>query len=145
MSKVHPSIGPHEGRELELMLSGEKPLTLITAYSPDLPAEFDPYIASGRLFRTNGKVTHTASSGKRTYRMVISHTPDDPNISKLLTLVMLNGFDPDIERAVGKLLGYKAEDVEYYIGHYQKMMDIYPQARRNPIPNAQQLLAELGF
>ena len=33
MTKKHPSIGPHEGKELELMLAGEKPLALYLGLS----------------------------------------------------------------------------------------------------------------
>ena len=52
MAKKHPSIRPHEGKELELMLSGEKPLALYFSFYP-IPEEFEPYLASGQLFRTD--------------------------------------------------------------------------------------------
>ena len=35
MAKKHPSIRPHEGKELELMLSGEKPLALYFSFYPN--------------------------------------------------------------------------------------------------------------
>ena len=57
----------------------------------------------------------------------------------------LNGFDDDVERAVGKLLGYKAEDVEYYIQHHRAVAPQYPTTRIDPIPNAKEILQELGF
>ncbi len=46
MANKHPSLGPHEGKELELMLAGEKPLALYFSFYP-IPAEFEPYLASG--------------------------------------------------------------------------------------------------
>src|SRR6266851_4421858 len=49
-----PDIGPHEDRELELMLSGKKPLAMFTELSPVetglIPeAEFAPYVSSGHF------------------------------------------------------------------------------------------------
>ena len=48
-----PLIGPHEGRELELMLAGKKPLALFSA--PTFEAEtlpikdFAPYVDDGLI------------------------------------------------------------------------------------------------
>ncbi|MBP5858654.1 hypothetical protein KAJ83_16660 [Marivibrio halodurans] len=50
-----PEIGPHEDRELELMLSGEKPLAYFSELTradfewPD--EEFEPYVESGRIIK----------------------------------------------------------------------------------------------
>jgi hypothetical protein len=63
----------------------------------------------------------------------------------LVTLKQLNGFDDDVERAIGKLLGYKAEDAEYYIQHHRASVEKYPMARISPIPNAKAVLKALGF
>ena len=143
MAKKHPSIGPHEDKELELMLTGEKPLALYFSFYP-IPAEFEPYLAGGRLFRTDARTTRTYQD-KPYYYQIVSHLPDDPNIHKLVTLIDLKGFDDDVERAIGKLLGYKAEDVEYYIQHHRASVEKYPMARIDPIPNAKAILQELGF
>ena len=50
-----PGSGPHEGRELELMLAGAKPLAM---FNDDLPEgmeppeiAFDPYVAEGRFVK----------------------------------------------------------------------------------------------
>lgn len=83
--------------------------------------------------------------GEPYYYQIVSLTPDDPSIQKLVTLKELNGFDDDVERAVGKLLGYKAEDMEYYIQHHCAVALQYPTARIDPIPNAKEILQELGF
>ena len=143
MTKKHPSIGPHEGKELKLMLAGEKPLALYFSDYP-IPAEFEPDLASGRLFRTDVRSAFDYKS-EPYYYQIVSLTPDDPNIQKLVTLKELNGFDDDVERAVGKLLGYKAEDVEYYIQHHRAVAPQYPTTRIDPIPNAKEILQELGF
>jgi len=51
------SIGPHEGRELELMLSGSKPLSVFVIENPDpdwteFPEEqFDEQVALGNLLK----------------------------------------------------------------------------------------------
>ena len=51
-----PGIGPHEGRELELMLAGKKPLAM---FNDDWPAElerpeiaFDSHVAEGRFVKS---------------------------------------------------------------------------------------------
>ena len=52
---IPEGIGPHEGRELELMLSGEKPLAMfsdVIASGFEWPdAEFQPHVSSGRLIK----------------------------------------------------------------------------------------------
>lgn len=143
MAKKHPSIRPHEGKELELMLSGEKPLALYFSFYP-IPEEFEPYLASGQLFRTD-ICSIFNYQGKPYDYQIVSHSPDDPNIQKLVTLKQLNGFDDDVERTIGKLLGYKAEDVEYYIQHHRASVEKYPMARISPIPNAKAVSKALGF
>lgn len=46
---VTPGIGPHEGRELELLLAGEKPMAMLVA--PD--ERFERAVASGVLVRAH--------------------------------------------------------------------------------------------
>lgn len=87
----HPSIGPHEGWKLELMLNGEKPLAYFMSTEP-FPAEFDPHIASGRLFRTDIPSAWKTQSGKALVYYFVSHHPDDPNIRKLFCLKRRTGL-----------------------------------------------------
>jgi len=54
-----PSVGPHEGRELDLMLAGRKPLSMFSSVTnmdewPD-EATFDEVVASGRLTKAETK------------------------------------------------------------------------------------------
>ncbi|HMA16509.1 MAG TPA: hypothetical protein VKP12_17100, partial [Kiloniellaceae bacterium] len=48
-------IGPHEGRELELMLAGTKPLAMFgdaVGSAQEVPEDdFAPYVAEGRIVR----------------------------------------------------------------------------------------------
>ena len=50
-----PMLGPHEGRELELLLSGEKPIAF---FYEGLPDEFLPYLESG-ILKSRTKTTTT--------------------------------------------------------------------------------------
>ncbi len=43
---LSPTLGPHEGRELELLLSGEKPIAL---FYEEVPDEFLSHLNSGNL------------------------------------------------------------------------------------------------
>ena len=55
--RTEPSIGPHEGRELELMLSGRKPLALFYAIESEiwiLPEEqFDRHVEMGKFVKAD--------------------------------------------------------------------------------------------
>ena len=73
------------------MLSGEKPLALYFSFYP-IPEEFEPYLASGQLFRTDIRSIFNYQGKPYDYQ-IVSHSPDDPNIQKLVTLKQLNGFD----------------------------------------------------
>jgi len=51
----NPNIGPHDDRELELMLAGRKPLAMFTEVLPLesglIPeADFAPHVASGSAY-----------------------------------------------------------------------------------------------
>jgi hypothetical protein len=50
---------------------------------------------------------------------IISKTSNDENIIKLANLIKKSieesEFNPDIERGIGRLLGYQEVDIEYFI------------------------------
>lgn len=62
--ELPPGIGPHEGRELALMLAGKKPLAM---FNDDWPTDweppeiaFDPYVAEGRFVKNEMYVSMDA-------------------------------------------------------------------------------------
>ena len=45
----------------------------------------------------------------------------------LLPASTVNGFDPKVEREIGRILGYPEKDIEYYIQHFQDNLEKYRQ------------------
>ena len=74
-------IGPHEGREIELMLAGEKPLALFSCFVDDvgiIPSEqFDGYVANGRLIKREWDVKMPTEEGMPPFRHVLLALPNE--------------------------------------------------------------------
>jgi hypothetical protein len=127
-----PGIGPHEGRELELMMSGLKPLAM---FSEPIPPDFDYFdeeqfdllVAQGRLvksvtFENSGIPNHQ----DKQFRRVLYALPDQEwRIGAFLALVKIQnafrlGLSPCLERLIGLLLGYESADIESYLDHIER-------------------------
>ncbi|WP_445114591.1 hemin receptor [Acinetobacter sp. WZC-1] len=121
MNQANPSIGPHEGIELKLMLDGKKNLALF--YSDyEIPNEFHKYIENKELF-LNKFQFQTKFKNLFIDFFIISKIGNDENIFKLSNLIKRSieesEFNPEIERSIGRLLGYQEVDIEHFI--HQKM------------------------
>lgn len=119
-ASIHPSLGPHEGKELELMLENKKELSLF--YTDSLiPDDFIPYIKKGRFFCKTFKHELFINNKKVDFEYyIISQKEKDPNVYRLAEILgkTLNSkFSPNLEREIGVLLGYDSVDIEYYINH----------------------------
>ena len=116
-------VAPHEGRELELMLAGEKPLAMFgdavdsTTEVPE--AEFAPYVADGTIVRWEavyrplewglpGRFVYFARADEK-WRIDALHRIN------VRLFVEGNSADPETEREVGRLLGYAETDIEKYL------------------------------
>jgi hypothetical protein len=117
--------GPHEGRELELMLSGRKPLSMFVVDAEGLFPEqdFDAHVTAGRLKKAVSVEMATAPPGGTVeVRTIIYAVPAEEWRMKALRLVLDlyassgPGWKPDLERVIGTLLGYEREDIEEFIG-----------------------------
>ena len=130
MSKEHTKqkfVGPHEGRELELMLSGRKPLSMFVEpvdsefeYFPE--EEFDSLVANGKIVKRVSVEPITDPQGKESQiRRVLYARPQEAwRIDAVLLVQALYnslspGWRPDLERVIGLLLGYDRADIERYI------------------------------
>jgi hypothetical protein len=76
-----PEIGPHEGRELELMLAGKKPLAYFSELTravhfewPDV--KFDPYVRSGEIVKRDYLMIETIAGRQEEVRWVFFALPD---------------------------------------------------------------------
>lgn len=113
----------HTGRELDLMLSGKKPLAVFCAEASGLPWEelipeeaFAPYVQSGRLLRQDIEVSSTTSAGARTVlRYVLYALPGEEARLRVMRALKLalhsgGGWNETCERVEGALLGYSDEE-----------------------------------
>ncbi|SDB98826.1 hypothetical protein [Acinetobacter boissieri] len=115
---MHPSLGPHEYKELSLMLANKKPLALFYTDS-EMPEEFTPHLASGRLHCTQfARQFMFKDEPHEIVYSIISHAPNTPNVQRLIEVIKMTftvGFSVPLEREIGQLLGYDDADIEYYI------------------------------
>jgi hypothetical protein len=124
-------LGPHDRRELELMLAGRKHLSYFFfeegAAFPE-EREFDLHVISGFLVKDE-RVEHFISPerGEETSaRNVLYATASEAWRIPAMRMIqgiyrrMGPGWRPDLERVVGSLLGYDPEDVEAFIDNLVK-------------------------
>lgn len=125
---ANPDIGPHEDRELELMLAGQKPLAMFTEVLPVesglIPeVNFAPHVASGRLVMREVFEPAAKLSGdqrKLSLRRVLYALPSDEWRIDAMILVCqvsasLRKWDEGLERVTGKLLGYEDRQIDAFI------------------------------
>jgi hypothetical protein len=117
-------VGPHEGRELELMLSGRKPLSMFVVDAEGLFPEqdFDAHVATGALKKAvSEEPTSTPDGQTINIRRVMYAIPSEEWRIEAMRLVLDvydssgPGWRPDLERVIGTLLGYDREDIEEFI------------------------------
>jgi hypothetical protein len=126
-NNMHKFIGPHEGRELQLMLEGSKPLSM---FVETIPAElelfperdFDKLVREGKLIKHVSIEDCPLPDGKvGKIRTVLYALPSEEWRIKALLLVqtvyasLTPGWRPDLERIIGLLLGYNRDDIEKFV------------------------------
>ncbi|MGX5849553.1 hemin receptor [Mesorhizobium sp. PL10] len=124
-AKVSPGVGPHNGRELELMLQSDKPMALFAA-EPGVNAEdvgdagFKPFVEEGRILKFT-QIDPRTSVEERRYCLPTEEWRC--KLSSLISRMCRSGeaFDVftsnDLARLEGALLGYSKEDVEVFVAH----------------------------
>lgn len=118
-------IGPHNERELELMLAGAKPLARFTrehgaATYEEVEAAFRPHVERGAVLRFFFRSEDT----ERVYFCL----PTEEWRVKLLELIetalevgAANAFTIyDLHRIDGAMLGYAKEDVEFFVARWRR-------------------------
>lgn len=121
--KIPEGVGPHEGRELELMLSGDKPLACFSDVIPpsfDFPEEeFAPYVRQGKIKKAEFQYLYPereiavrklfyARSGEE-WRIDRLH-----EIYKAIFSGQRKSSDVD-DREIGKLLGYNDNQIDVFL------------------------------
>ncbi|AVN19025.1 hemin receptor [Acinetobacter pittii] len=111
-------LGPHEECELELLLSGEKPIAL---FYDLLPTEFLEHLEQGTLSMLS-KDIETSLPLPFSIMLIYKNAPlADLNelvlcIEKSLKETQLEDR-LELDRRIGQLLGYSTQDIEFYIQH----------------------------
>lgn len=117
-------IGPHEGRELELMLAGKKPLAM---FNDDLPfgmeppeVAFDPYVKTGRFVKGEYVIRSEtgATAGLRCYFFALPG--EEWRIARMIEIGRLlfeekQPTTPELETEIGQLLGYDDADIQTFV------------------------------
>lgn len=119
-----PGVDPHEGRELDLMLRGIKPLAYFSGPAdrvglfPD--TEFAPHVQSGRIVMQEYAKTRMLHGKARAYRDLFYALPSEPGrIDALRTILSRSdtAWTVECDREIGRLLGYSEADIEAFIDH----------------------------
>lgn len=112
-------IGPHEGRELELMLLGEKPLAMFVDVIPSAFAwpddQFEPYVSAGQLVKRE-YLTNSHLRGYKERHLYFALPDEVWRINEAHELSQLHFgalSDESIEACaeLGRLLGYQETDI----------------------------------
>lgn len=127
-------VGPHEGRELPLMVAGRKPLSMFVEPIPSdiefFPERaFDALVSEGKLKKHVSVELSVALDGKelRVRRVLYALPEEEWRIKSILLVQQLYnslspGWRPDLDRLIGLLLGYERVDIEQFLESvaYQK-------------------------
>jgi hypothetical protein len=120
-------VGPHEGKELELMCAGVKPLSMFpepldSEFELFPEDEFDQLVSEGRLKKcVKTKVKRSPDGAEVPCRYVLYALPGEEWRMKAVILVqelydsLAPGWRPDLDRLIGLLLGYRREDIEDFL------------------------------
>lgn len=115
-----PQIGPHEGRELELLLNGSKQIALFFSDYPELSEEYT-HCLNQEILHLTRKIIFIDKNNFPLEAHIVHKNKNDPNVPLLIQLLM-QAFSVDdknqmisIERNIGKILGYDQCDIDFYI------------------------------
>ena len=121
-AKLPPGVGPHEGRELELMLAGTKPMAMFSEIIPE--EEFRPHVESGRFV----KVELWIQIGLKHCQAIpcVYYAPPEEihRIARMVTLhrevwAGLRIMHEDYDWEVGRLLGYTDWEIEQWLAWWK--------------------------
>ncbi len=117
---IPDGIGPHEGRELALMLAGEKPLAMFSDVIPasfNLPEQdFAPHVESGRLIK-HEVVFRSAGTTRHDMRFLYYALPGETwridRMAEINRSIHEQGQKTtcELESEIGQLLGYSDADI----------------------------------
>ena len=119
-------IGPHEGRELELMLAGKKPAAM---FNEDLPEGFTmpdvlfaPYVESGRVITKEIMISFSKHPQLALRYFFFAIPGEEWRMDRLIEIHRLiheqgSPTTRELETEIGQLLGYQGRDIQAYLDH----------------------------
>lgn len=111
MHELPFGLGPHEGKELELMLFGKKHITMLEC----VYEEFEPYLRSGQFkYIAHDEWTHII--------YIPDYEKEAQAFIKLIDESRVRGFVADLERKIGRALGYSEREVDVYLRHISELL-----------------------
>ncbi|MFL9497862.1 hemin receptor [Acinetobacter baumannii] len=118
MAEQLGKLGPHEGQELELLLSGHKSIAL---FYDLLPTEFVKHLEQGSLSMLSKDIETSLSLPFSI--MLIYKDASLADLNELMLCIEKSLKETQLEdrleldRRIGQLLGYSTQDIEFYIQH----------------------------
>ncbi|AIL78147.1 MULTISPECIES: hypothetical protein [Acinetobacter] len=118
MTESLGKLGPHEGQELELLLSGHKSIALFYEL---LPIEFIKHLEQGSLSMLSKDIETSLSLPFSI--MLIYKDASLADLNELMLCIEKSLKETQLEdrleldRRIGQLLGYSTQDIEFYIQH----------------------------
>jgi hypothetical protein len=126
-------IGPHEGKELDLMLAGRKRVAMfsdIIRSDYEIPEEiipenaFGPHISSGTFTRISEDIIFHLTGD--IHRYVLFSYPDDIWRAQAILWIKhdsLSGrkIDDQDDVIIGRLLGYTEADIQHFLEHQRSL------------------------
>ncbi|WP_171430167.1 hemin receptor [Acinetobacter lactucae] len=118
MTESLGKLGPHEEQELELLLSGEKPIAL---FYDLLPTEFLEHLEQGTLSMLSKEI-ETSLPSPFSIMLIYKNAPL-ADLNELVLCIEKSLKESQLEDRleldcrIGQLLGYSAQDIEFYIQH----------------------------
>lgn len=113
MTTLPEGVGPHEGREFDLMRQGDKHVALFFELKPE---GLDGFLAEGYKLLKFRQFTH---EGAAYYTRIVYRPSHAKDAQRLQALVTENhrGIDPLRKHEIGKILGYTHAEVEAFLAH----------------------------
>ena len=120
-TELPPGVGPHEGRELELLLAGQKPVArfLFDGLSEEYEDQFKEAVESGQIlefdFPAEEPHLHRRYYCLRgeEWRVKVMELVDHADAGRAAVRLT----EEDWHRLDGTLLGYAKDDIERFIAH----------------------------
>ena len=121
---IPEGIGPHEGKELELMLAGEKPAAMFSDVIPpsfDFPEDlFAAYVVNGTIVRRDVVITVPVPDRHDMRYLFYALPGEEWRIDRLEEIhrALHQRNEPtstELETETGQLLGYEDRDIQTYL------------------------------